>query len=82
MVYERKERGLVYLADPLAGQAKLFADLSPGLVIKVNRKEYTLLPVVENLSREVAQLQSGLYIKVLEVLGLWVAPFARCYVED
>ena len=60
MAYESKERGLVNLADPLAGQAKLFADLSPGVVIKVNRKEYPLLPVVKKLSGEVAQFESGL----------------------
>ena len=43
MAYECKERGLVDLADPLAGQAKLFADLSPGVVIKVNRKKKSVV---------------------------------------
>ena len=60
MGLERKERSLVDLADPLAGQAKLFANLSPGVVIKVNSKKYPLLPLVEKLSGEVAQLERGL----------------------
>ena len=43
MGFEPTHGVFVDLADPLAGQAKLFTDLSPRVVVEVNRKEYPLL---------------------------------------
>ena len=79
MGLERKERSFVNLADPLAGQAKLFANLAPSVVIEVNSKKNPLLPFVEKLSGEVAQLECSLQLKVF---GFRVAPVARYYFED
>ena len=47
MGFERAQSRIVNLADPLAGQAKPVTDLLAAVVVKVNGKEDTQIPVIQ-----------------------------------
>ena len=71
--FELAQGGLVDLANPLAGQAKLFTDLCAGVVIEVNCKEvFVPVPVTENLSRRESRNLSTASCQQ-EVLGLRIS---------
>ena len=78
MVCEEFQRGTVDLANSLAGQGKVFADLCTVVTFEVNREEDLSGPFIQNASSQVAQLESALYLLVIR---LGVTPVASEYLK-